>query len=180
MNQSFKATLSLQEATDFLLDELNALRNVQEATLSTDHKDLGNPRRVPHPVMNNGVVLRLRIDNQHYNIACDRWVRLEHNIYALHLVLRNMRNMLEWGVGDMPRYLAGFQPSAIIVSHGASLNGHADGLEEWRLYLGLGPTAKLDDAQAVYRRRAKAVADNEEEMLRLNLAMDAASKSLGT
>lgn len=178
INQSFNMAMTLQEATNFLLEELNALTVVQEATLCTDHQDLGNPRRVPHPVVNNGVVLRLKIDGSQYNIACDRWVRLEHNVYALHLVLRNLRVMLEWGVGDLKRFLAGFLPGGAVAS--ALPAGHQEGMEEWRLYLGLGPTAKLDDAQAVYRRRAKAVMDNEEEMLRLNLAMDAASKTLST
>src|SRR5690606_15917082 len=111
-------------------------------------------------------------------LACDRWVGVEQNIYALHLALRNLRNIVLWGVGNVENvfggYAAAVQPHASAPAAGAK----APALESWRLTLGLGPTATLEDAQAVYRRRAKSSADNEDELMKLNLAMDEASKAL--
>lgn len=189
INQTFKMGMSLQEALTFLNEEVDALKP-QNATLYTDYENLGNPRLMRSSGYETGVALSIKIDGMAYDFACDRWVQLEQNIYALHLALRSLRNLPQWGVGTLAQAFGGFglvqnhiPPST---SYDTINNGSAEPtsiaaspiLEEWRLTLGLGPTATLDDAQAVYRRRAKSLASDEEALMKLNLAMDAANKAL--
>jgi hypothetical protein len=178
INHSFKPGLTMQEALTFLYEELKEL-GVKKATLCTDYENIEQPRAIRRIGSDNGAALRIEIDNRIYQLACDRWVAIEQNIYALHLALRNLRSIVLWGVGNLENVFGGYaagnaQTSAF--NGGMSVNDSA--MEEWRIQLGLGPTATLDDAQAVYRRRAKNFANNQEELMKLNLAMDAATKAL--
>lgn len=181
-NSSFKAGMAMSEAMMFLKEELQAI-NPQTATLLTDYENLETPRLMRKVGNDQGVVLKLRIDNKQYELACDRWQKLEHNIYALHLALRSLRSIVEWGVGSFAQAFGGYAVGgAAAMAAGAHAAGGDGGmqLEEWRLTLGLGPSATLEDASAVYRRRAKTVAGDQEELTKLNLAMDEASKALGS
>lgn len=176
VNHSFKIGLTMQEALTFLYDELNEL-SVSKAMLFTDYENIEQPRAIRRIGNDNGAALRIEINNRIYQLACDRWVAIEQNIYALHLALRNLRSIVLWGVGNVENVFGGYA----VTNHGQtapSARPMAPVMEEWREMLGLGPTATLDDAQAVYRRRAKNVANNQEELMKLNLAMDEATKAL--
>ena len=179
-NTTFKSDMPMQDAVMFLEDEVKAF-NTQQATLCTDYENMDNPRMLRKVGQDNGAVLKLKINNVTYELACDKWLQIEHNIYALHLALRNMRAIMEWGVGSFENLFGGFVPGA---ARSAGMPGYPevdrrkDGSEAWRLTLGLGPTATLEDAHAVYRRRAKSFADNPEALMYLNLAMDEANKAL--
>lgn len=175
VNQSFKIGLTVQEALTFLYDELQEL-GAKKATLFTDYENIEQPRAMRRIGNDNGVALHVEINDRMYRLACDRWVPVEQNIYAIHLALRNLRNIVLWGVGNVENAFGGYAVNAVPV-HGNP--AQAEALEDWRATLGLGPTATLDDAQAVYRRRAKACANDQGELMRLNLAMDAATKALG-
>lgn len=176
VNQSFKIGLTVQEGLTFLFDELNEL-NVKKATLCTDYENIEKPRNMRRIGSDNGAAVSFEINGQVYRMACDRWVGIEQNIYALHLALRNLRSVVLWGVGNVEDVFGGYAPKAQQAP--AQSNGvAAQGAGDWRAQLGLGPTATLDDAQAVYRRRAKSVADNPDALMKLNLAMDEATKSL--
>lgn len=178
INRSFSAGMSTAEAIGFLQEEVNALGGVKEAVLFTDFEDIDKPSRTRRVGHDNAAVVRLKVGNGTYRLACDRWVSVEQNIYALHLGLRNIRSNVGFGVGDIAKALGGY---GIIAASGAASSGNPSGksLEEWRLVLGLGHTATLDDAHAVYRRRAKTAANDQDELVRLNLAMDEATKELG-
>lgn len=172
INNAFKPGLTLQEALMFLQEEVDALQ-VQDATLVTDYEHIDNVRLQRKIGNEAGALLKIKLNHVLYEFACDKWVQVEQNLYALHLTLRNLRSVIGWGVGTLPQVLSGF-------AHGATITAHTPQAEEdWRRALGLGVTATLDDAHAVYRRRAKLVAENQEELTRLNLAMDQASKALG-
>ena len=185
INQNFKHGMNMEEALMFLKEELEALP-AQSATLLTDYQGLENPRAMKKMGQENGVVLRLKYKDRMYEFACDRWVQVEHNVYAIHLVLRNLRTISAWGVGTPDQPFGGFAQGVGDASPNVPYERRKKDrrtvagvqLEEWRLFLGLGPTATIEDAHAVYRRRAKLVAENQQELTRLNLAMDAASKAL--
>ncbi|MBM3617766.1 MAG: hypothetical protein FJX23_04395 [Alphaproteobacteria bacterium] len=179
INRSFSAGMTTAEAIGFLQEEVNALGGVKEAVLLTDFEDIDKPARTRRVGHDNAAVVRLKLANGTYRLACDRWVSVEQNIYALHLGLRNIRSNVGYGVGDLAKALGGYGTAA---ASGAAAPGGASGksLEEWRLVLGLGHTATIDDAHAVYRRRAKAAANDQDELVRLNLAMDEAAKELGS
>lgn len=177
VNPSFKIGLSMQEALTFLYDELNEL-GATKAVLCTDYENIEQPRSIRRIGSDNGAALRIELNDRMYQMACDRWVAIEQNIYALHLALRNLRNIVLWGVGNVENVFGGYAVGTAGHSGTAQRSDSPVLMEEWRKMLGLGPTATLDDAQAVYRRRAKNFANNQEELMKLNLAMDEATKAL--
>lgn len=177
VNQSFKIGLTVQEALTFLFDELGEL-NVKKATLCTDYENIEKPRSIRRIGSDNGAAVSFEINGQIYRMACDRWVGIEQNIYALHLALRNLRSVVLWGVGNVEDVFGGYMPKAQQASQQSSGATSTQNADDWRSMLGLGSTATLDDAQAVYRRRAKNFANNPDELMKLNLAMDEATKAL--
>lgn len=189
INPSFKPGMTMAEAVGFIREEVQAM-TVGNFTLTTDMENLDNLRVMRAMGNDSGAVLRISLEGRYYDLACDRWVQLEHNIYALSLALLSMRSSIGWGVGNWHQLLGGFgangysqQASTATASatpNAANGNGAAAELEEWRSLLGLGPTATLDDAHATYRRRAKSAMNDQDELMRLNLAMEAAQKILGT
>lgn len=177
VNQSFKIGLTMQEALTFLYDELKEL-GANKAMLYTDYENIEHPRNIRRIGSDNGAALRVEIQGHIYQLACDRWVAVEQNIYALHLALRNLRSIVLWGVGNIENVFGGYTAGNGAQPSVACSDVAPVAMEEWRQILGLGPTATLDDAQAVYRRRAKNFANNQEELMKLNLAMDEATKAL--
>lgn len=186
INSGFKNGMTMQEALTFLYEELQQL-GAGKSTLYTDYENIEKPSSIRRIGSDNGATIQFELNGHQYRLACDRWAPIEQNIYALHLALRNLRMILEWGVGNAENIFGGYSSVVQNTLHGSgtgggSSNGYAAGagatMEEWRLTLGLGPTATLDDAQAVYRRRAKTLADKPDELMKLNLAMDEANKAL--
>lgn len=180
INRSFSAGMSVAEAIGFLQEEVKALGDVKEAVLYTDFEDIDKPARTRRVGHDNAAIIRLKMASGSYRLACDRWATTEQNIYALHLGIRNIRSNVGFGVGDLAKALGGYAVSVSTVAGAGAAVASGKPLEEWRLLLGLGHTATLDDAHAVYRRRAKSAANDQDELVRLNLAMDQASKELGS
>lgn len=176
-NSGFPPSMTLREAINYLEEEVQAL-SPQSATLYSNIEHINNDRLRKKLSNEPGVTLELKMAGKNYFLACDKWALIEHNIYALHLSVRGIRNMDKWGVASLDLGLYGF--AAIKVRKDADSNAPDEGveLEHWMAELGLGPTATLEDAQAVYRRRAKALAGDEDALIALNNAMDEARKQL--
>ena len=170
-DHGFVADLALEKALGFLAEETADAR-FESATLFLD---IEQPlvERLRRKVGNrSGACLKLKCHGQPYALACDRWQQVEHNIYALHLALRQMRNIERWGVGSLPALLHGFGAN-VVFSSAEAAPSHLP-LQPWMEALGLGATATLDDAIAVYHRRAKAAQRNSDELMHLNLWMEEA------
>lgn len=170
-NSSFKQGLSVNEALSLLSEEIKAL-GPERATIYSDYIQLNVERLRKKNGTGSGVSVELRLQGKNYILSCDRWQTIEQNLYALHLLLRNFRLMEKWGVGDLHILMQGFSTQAMKPSNGSIVQ------DEWRNILGLGPTATLEDAHAVYRRRAKMVASEPDALIILNNAMDQARKTL--
>src|SRR5688500_5069248 len=112
VNQSFKIGLTVQEALTFLYDELQEL-GAKKATLFTDYENIEQPRAMRRIGNDNGVALHVEINDRMYRLACDRWVPVEQNIYAIHLALRNLRNIVLWGVGNVENAFGGYAVNAV-------------------------------------------------------------------
>lgn len=191
INQTFKVGLTIQEALTFLQEELDLL-GAKQAIVNTDYENLPNPRLQRKVGQEVAACVQFKINDYVYHVACDQWLLVEQNIYTIHLMLRNIRTTIDLGIGSINQFLMGFStrrsaevtanphlpfgerrartsPAAIVTPQ----------VEEWRLALGLGPSATLEDAHATYRRRAKSAGNDQEALLQLNLAMDAATKALG-
>lgn len=170
----FPMGISAASAIELVKDELQAM-GVSEAIFYSNFEDLSKPNTNQRLGNDNGIALQFRLKGKLYRLACDRWALVEQNIYALHLSLRHLRHVADWGVGTLEHAFGGFFQGFSNTAVNANSGGH----EEWRLELGLGPTATIEDAHAVYRRRAKLFANDEDALMRLNLAMDAANRAIG-
>lgn len=174
INSGFPANLTLREALVYLEEELMGMK-AQSASLYSNIEHLNNDRLRKKLSNEPGVTLELKLSGKNYYFACDKWALIEHNIYAVHLAIRNVRNFEKWGISDIEQALYGFAAVKVRKDTTESPEQELE-LEEWMVVLGLGPTATLEDAQATYRRRAKIVADDEEELIKLNNAMEQARK----
>lgn len=174
LNSSYPLNLTLREALAYLEDEVKELAP-QAAILYSNIEHLNNERMRRKINPEPGVTLELKVANKNYYIACDRWVSIEQNLYSLHLGIRAIRNLVKWGLADLDVAMHGFAAIKQRIESQDNSDSEAE-FEEWMVQLGLGPTATLEDAQAVYRRRAKALADNTDELIKLNNAMDEARK----
>lgn len=168
-DHGFTSPLSFSESSGYLSEELE-----QIGTSGILYLDLENPMidRLRKKVGSRvGAALYFRYQGANYVVACDRWNTVEHNVYALHLALRQCRNMERWGLGQLGKMLKPFEAEIFLPLPLADPD-----LPAWMGELGLGPTATLEDAIAVYHRRAKQLAQNTEALTRLNILMEEARR----
>lgn len=177
VNPQFQLNMPEREAIAFLEDEVSRTPQVTSANLSCDAANVNSTLPTQYLSKNTGASLKLTIDDAHYYLCCDKWQSLAHNIYALHLGLRYVRQLSEWGLGSLPLILNGMRHGAQVVG-AVQLSGSSGG-GDWQAILGLGPTSTLEDANVLYRVRAKSIGENNPEQLRaLNMAIQQARESL--
>ena len=137
-----------------------------------DGLPLASAKRVDDP----GVAVYFTLNGRQTCFACDRWDKVEDNIWAIAKTIEAMRGIARWGTGDMMEAaFAGF----------AALPPPGNGVD-WRRELadGIGPISTLERAESLYRRKARthhpdAPGGSNESMARLNAAIEAARKELG-
>ena len=168
-DRNFAPPMKLEESIRFLEEEIAAINcnailslDIDQPTSERNRKKVGN---------RTGAALQLRLPFGNYVIACDTWLAPENNIYAMHLALRQWRNMERWGIGTLPVLLKGFEPGVQTTVNVQTPEWH---LPNWMEYFGLGPTATLDDAQAIYHKRAKQLAHDTDALTKLNITMEEA------
>lgn len=176
MDSGFSRSMTLDEALKYLrmeVEDFPDLRCILYTNIEWIDIDRKRRKIAPH----SGVMMRARLGNHRYAIGCDEWQMIEHNIYALHLVLRNVRATQRWGVADVSVFMAGF-----IEDSNAAPATQAEAapltLPDWQEALGLGPTATLEDATAAYHRRAKVAHADQDKLTQLNLMMEKARDAL--
>lgn len=177
-NTGFPRTLTLTEALRYLEEEVKKFpfaaaavyTNFQHVTNDRLRKKVGNDTATAS--------LAIKAYGREHMIACDHWQVLDHNIYAIHLALRAIRNFEEWGVATQAYALSLFSGNITIKDIVHDMEEEGYGLPQWMTALGLGPTATLEDANAVYRRRAKEIGQNEEGLVELNQAIEEARRHL--
>jgi len=172
---NFSHNLTLTEALTYLFEEAQQL-DVPLIKVSSNFQHVNNERTRKQISKNNGFALQVKFKSGTAHLACDNWMNPEHNVYALYLAIKNLGQFEKWGVATTEFMFAPFMPE----SHkkiSAALEGDSN-LPDWMIALGLGPTSTIDDANAIYRSRAKAVAHDEDALLELNNAMDIARKKM--
>lgn len=177
INPQFQLQMKENEALAYLEDELDRMPQILSASLSCDAINVNSTMPTQYLTKNPGAALRFMVEDARYHLCCDRWQSLPHNIYVLHLGLRYFRQLSDWGLGSLPVLLGGLRDQA----SGVQFTGGANdsNLEEWQLALGIGPTATLEEANALYRIRAKTAGDgNTDQLQKLNLAIQQARKVL--
>ena len=104
--------------------------------------------------------------------ACDRWDKVEDNIWAIAKTIEALRGIARWGTGDMLE--AAFKGFAALPPPRSSA---------WHEVLDVSPDAPLSEIEVAYKRHAKnAHPDNggsHDEMAKLNDAILQARKEKG-
>lgn len=173
---SFSRNIGINEAVKFLEDEIRALDSGL-AVVYSYYEHLNTERLRKKISIDSSISLAIKRHGQTMMFACDKYYFIEHNIYSMHLALRQIRGLEELGITSLDRILSVFDADYLHIENAANNNPTLN-LPEWMQTLGLGPSATLEDAHAVYRRRAKHHANDETELLRLNTAMELARKAL--
>ena len=168
-----KGDMSYSEAISQLQLDL-ADKIYDKAILYTCYENLENDRLRKRVDTGHGASLMLSIAGEEYLLACDVWSLTQHNIYALYLTLHTLHQAEKWQVDGINVFLQGFARTRKSMTPTES----SAPVEPWREILGLGPSAKLIDANATYRARAKEMAANEGALMRLNQAIEEARKVL--
>lgn len=133
--------------------------------LRRDGLPLASAKRVDDP----GVAVYFTYKGKQVCFACDRWDKVEDNIWAVAKTIEAMRGIARWGTGDMLD--AAFTGFAALPPPGEP---------NWRELLGNPST--LDEAEASYRLRAKTahpdLGGSADQMTELNAAISKAREAL--
>lgn len=179
-DNSFSRNLTFAEALDYLEEEIRQIAPNDSVRIYSSYEQLRSERSRKALSKETGICVQIHHSLGGAMMACDKWALTEHNIYALSLGLRALRQMESWGIAKTQMLYQFFSSHAEgdAPSRATQAMTHDGSLADWMLALGLGPTATLEDANAIYRRRAKDIAHDEHKLIELNLAMDSARKYL--
>lgn len=173
---AFDRKRTLATSRDLLVNEVKLLRGADLVVSSNIPLRLdGLPRSGYAAPRDAGVAIYFKRDKQDMAFACDRWDRVEDNIYAIAKTIDALRGVARWGTGDMLKAaFTGFTALPPPIAAGM--------MRDWWLVLQLDtryPTA--DDIQAAYRRLASKYHPDRDggdaaKMAELNQARDEALK----
>lgn len=121
-----------------------------------------------------GVAVYFMYNKEQVTFACDKWDKIEDNLYAIALTIEAIRGMDRWGVSDMlKRAFTGF--TALPPGKG---DGQAHKPEEWYDVLEVQPDAHPDVIRNAFREKAKTthpdLGGSHEEFIKLKNAYDKA------
>ena len=144
------------------LDRLGATDIVLSSNL--DLRLDGLPRSGQANPTDPGAALYFKLKGRDTVLACDRWAKVQDNIFAIAKHIEALRGMDRWGVGTLEQAFAGYQA--------------LPAPEQWWDVLGVGCQATTAEIEAAYRRLARAAhpdtGGSDASMSRLNAARDQA------
>lgn len=166
---------SLDRVTREVLRQLRLI-GAKRVVISTNVKlrNDGLPRGDQPRPADTGSAVYFELKNKPCVLACDKWVRVECNLYAIAKDLDALRGRERWGVGTIEQAFAGY---AALPAPGES------GAATWYQVLGVPNDAPFEEAKDAYLREAKLchpdAGGSNESMQRLNTAWDMARKAYG-
>jgi len=100
---------TVAEAVAALLDELDKL-GAEQRVISTNLKvkNDGTPYSAQRDPDDPGAAVYFRLDGKPIVFACDKWLTVADNIYAMAIHVNAMRGMDRWGVGNLSQAFAGY------------------------------------------------------------------------
>jgi len=165
------ADRSIAKAVQFVLDELRLL-GARNPILSTNLqlRQDGLPKSAQRNPSDPGVAVYFVLKNQPHVLACDRWLQVEDNLWAIGKHIEAIRGQQRWGVGTIDQAFAGY--AALPAPKSA-----------WWEILGVSQAASQDEIRSAYHRLAAIhhpdVGGTHEEMERINAAYEQAQKEKG-
>jgi len=163
-NSSF-AQRSLASARAFVLDEVRLLRgrNVVISTNVSLRND-GLPRSGQKAPEDPGVAIYFALQDQPKALACDRWTRVEDNLWAIGKHIEAIRGQERWGVGTVQQAFMGYDALPAPTA-------------DWWVVLGVERDAGEDVILSAYRALARKThpdaGGSEAEFIRVQAAYEA-------
>jgi hypothetical protein len=162
--------VTIAVSLDRLEGELNRL-GATDPLLSTNVPvgPRGMPQSSGPEPRDTGAAVYVTFQGKPLVFACDKWDRVADNIVAIAQHIDALRRIERYGVGKLDQAFAGYKalpPSA----------------EDWRIVLGVGDYATLDQVDAAFLEKAKTAhpdaGGRHEDMAKLTAARDFARKVL--
>lgn len=176
-----KFEVSFARARDNLVNEVRLLAGrygpdpatviSTNIALRRDGLPLANQRQ-PDDV---GVAVYFVYKKRQMSFACDRWLKIEHNMQAIAKTIEALRGIARWGTGDMLE--AAFTGFMALPAPGAA--------RDWREVLGVpGTVQTADSLRHAYRVAASAAhpdrpGGSNARMAEVNAAYERAKQELG-
>ncbi len=161
---------SMEEARRFLADELDRL-GARDAILSTNMKLRvdGQPYSGLAQPNDPGVAVYFKLKGRDTVLACDKWQRVECNLWAIAKHVESIRGQARWGVGNIEQAFRGY----------TALPERAAGAAWWEV-LGVPINASEEQITAAFREKALAahpdLGGSHEAMVRVNEAYEQATQ----
>lgn len=134
----------------------------------------GFPRSGQRQPLDKGVAIYFKYKSQPVAFACDKWLSVEDNLWAISLALSAIRQIERTGASEMlDRAFQGFDA---LPAPGETAS------ESWWTVLGLPPSCTLTEAQDAYRNLAKKhhpdLGGNVADFHRINQAWNRAQEDM--
>lgn len=134
---------SMAEGIDFLAQELARMSATKEI-LSTNVpvKINGDPYSHWAQPADPGAALYFELNGKPVSLACDKWLRVEDNVWAIGKHIEALRGQERWGVGTMEQAFRGYMALPGVGESSAS---------DWWKTLGVPINASPEQVRAAYR-----------------------------
>lgn len=133
----------MDEAVRGLSDELRLLRASKEVLSSNVKLRLdGQPYSNQGQPLDPGAAVYFELKGKAVSLACDKWLRVECNIWAMVKHIEALRGQQRWGVGTIDQAFRGYTALPAI--------GQAGGIKWWET-LGVSINASADQVKEAYR-----------------------------
>jgi len=117
-----------------------------------------------------GVACYFDLDGDPICLSADKWERVVDNVRAIGLTIQAMRSLDRWGAAERKQAFAGFK--TLPASH-----------HDWRTVMDLPGKVDLAEVKKRYRKLPTTAhpdqGGSQDNMAKLNLALEAAKKELG-
>jgi len=133
----------MDESARLLADEIGRL-GASDGILSTNVRLRldGKPYSAQAQPSDTGAAVYFKLNGKPISLACDRWDRVEDNVWAIAKHIEALRAQDRWGVGSIERAFRGYTALPGIGESSAS---------DWWRVLGVPVNAEPDQVKQAYR-----------------------------
>ena len=134
---------SMADACAFLTNELKLLKAAKEILSTNVRRRLdGQPYSDRAQPADPGAAVYFELQGKPISLPCDKWDRVEDNVYAIAKHIEALRGQRRWGVGSIEQAFRGYAALPGIGESSAS---------EWWKVLGVPINATEDQVRQAYR-----------------------------